>query len=127
MGSVYEDDGVSLGYEAGAYRLMHLAHNSSAMATTVTVAPHAGGTGYSGEPTTRAYQVELLGGVQYEPTAVSVNGKPVQKRAPPVDGTAASAEGWWRSNATGLFEGLVFVVGTGRLPMGDGVSVVVHR
>ena len=47
------------GYESEEYRLMQVTtHNSSAVATTVTVSPHVEGSGYSGEPTTRAYQLE---------------------------------------------------------------------
>ena len=49
---------MSNGYESEEYRLMQVSHNSSAVATTVTVSPHVEGSGYSGEPTTRAYQLE---------------------------------------------------------------------
>ena len=45
VGSVYEDGGVSNGYESEEYRLMQVSHNSSAVATAVTihVSPHACG------------------------------------------------------------------------------------
>ena len=61
-GSVYEDDGVSVGYTQSEYRLARVTQNSSGTTTTVTITPRAEGGGYTGEPTRRAYQLELLTG-----------------------------------------------------------------
>ena len=126
-GTVYEDDGWSLGYTTGAYRLARVTHSSSAAATTVTIVPRAGGSGYRNEPATRAYQVELLTGATspIAPKAVSVGGKPLRQIAP-TDGRAG-AKGWWHGNATGLFGGALLVVGTGELSAADAVSVRVER
>ena len=126
-GTVYEDDGWSLGYTTGAYRLARVTHSSSAAATTVTIVPRAGGSGYRNEPATRAYQVELLTGATapIAPKAVSVGGKPLRQIASS-DGRAG-AKGWWHGNATGLFGGALLVVGTGELSAADAVSVRVER
>jgi hypothetical protein len=128
-GSVYEDDGVSLGYKKGAYRLMRVTHNSSATATAVTIVPHAGGSGYHGERTRRTFQLQMLvGGAQTTPpAAVTLNGKPVHKLLAPPSGAGARVQGWWHGNATGPFEGTVLVVGTGELSTEDVVSVLVQR
>jgi hypothetical protein len=67
---VYEDDGVSNGYESGEYRLMQVKHNSSGVATSVMISPHREGSGFSGEPTTRAYQLELMVGAGVTTEAV---------------------------------------------------------
>jgi hypothetical protein len=125
-GSVYEDDGVSVGYTQSEYRLARVTQNSSGTTTTVTITPRAEGGGYTGEPTRRAYQLELLTGAMAPKTvSVSVDGKPLEQIAP-ADGRAR-ARGWWHDNATGLFGGTLLVVGTGELSTADMVRVRVQR
>eukprot|EP01050_Picozoa_sp_SAG11_P025770 SAG11_NODE_5930_length_1431_cov_1.328829_3_plen_116_part_00 len=90
---------------------------SSASAVTITIAPRDEGGGYPGEPSTRAYQLEIESADLWSakpPTAVTVNGRAVPK----LPSSAAAAGygrtlGYYIGNATGLFEGSVLVVGTG--------------
>ena len=70
-------DGESLSWETSdAFRLLNVSSSSNATTTLVTITPHAGGNGYTGEPVTRGFEVEILGATGALPAAASVNGSP---------------------------------------------------
>lgn len=88
---LYEDDGTSLLYQGGAYRLHAIVHTCDGNGTrTVTVSP-VEGRGYAGEPTQREWVVEFRRSAAKlsAPLAVEVNGVALKhsvEKAPP---------GWW--------------------------------
>jgi hypothetical protein len=70
-------DGESLSWETSdAFRLLNVSSSSNATTTVVTITPHAGGNGYTGEPVTRGFEVEILSDTGALPAAASVNGTP---------------------------------------------------
>lgn len=70
QGVLYEDDGDSQGYQAGAFTTTTFTHQRTVNATTLTIAPREGQ--FEGMPESRAWQVVFLKEVQ--PTRVTVNG-----------------------------------------------------
>ncbi|MCB2156847.1 DUF5110 domain-containing protein [bacterium] len=65
---LYEDDGVSQGYEKGEYALTELSYARTGKSTTVTIAPAAGS--FKDQPEKRSYRIELPG--LQKPTKVMV-------------------------------------------------------
>ena len=120
---VYEDDGTSLGYTTGAFRVLNCSQASNATHTAVHIAPHAAGAGYAGEPATRWYNVELVvGATTARPRRVTVAGQEVRE----AEAGGGRARGWWRSKfgPRGL---PTLVVGTGAVGAGRALEVVVER
>lgn len=69
--SLYEDDGISLDYQKGAYATTALRYTQKGSKATVTVSPAEGS--YPGQTTRRAYCLQLPG--LKENAKVTVNGK----------------------------------------------------
>ena len=75
----------------------------------MTITPHAGGNGYTSEPATRGFEVEILSDNGVLPAAVSVNGAPKP----------------WRNGTFGPNHIHTIVVPTGMADAAQRVDVVV--
>ena len=74
---VYEDDGDSLLYKDGAFRVMNISHATSHGITTLEVEPRAAGDGYAGERSSRTLEINLRTGTAPArlPKSATVNGE----------------------------------------------------
>lgn len=90
--TLYEDDGVSLAYQAGEVRTTLLSQQPLADGLQVTIGAARGG--YSGAPFERANQLELVVENAAALQSVSLNGADLPRLAGPDEWKAAS-QGWY--------------------------------
>ncbi len=113
--TLYEDDGASLDYQSGKFRLTELSTETANGKTTVTISPAKGD--YTTEWTEREWTVRLH---TSEVTPVTINGEAVSFQTIAKDASAApfAAEG-------GSPDGAVIVV-TFKLPLDQSVELVME-
>ncbi|MFI7642523.1 TIM-barrel domain-containing protein [Nonomuraea sp. NPDC049400] len=90
--TLYEDDGASTGYQAGAVRTTQISQQLTGSTATVTVAASSGT--YTGAPSSRSNVVELVAATQA--SAVTLNGGPLTQHATKAAFDAA-ASGWYNA------------------------------
>ncbi len=83
--SVYEDSGVSVDYQRGAFSCTPITAAQNGDTLRLEIGPAEGS--YSGMPKSRGYELRLP--ADWPPTSVTVNGAPVAQAGP-------SGEGGWR-------------------------------
>ena len=93
--TVFEDEGEGLGYaRSGAFRLLNATQDDrDAGPLALTITPFAGGAGYPGEPSTRAFSAQFVVAADApSPSRCTANGAAV-----PFSSPEAPPPGWWRS------------------------------
>ena len=88
--NVYEDEGEGLVYQSGAFRMLNVTQDARSNTTfVVTITPCAGGNGYAGEPTQRAFSVQFVTLMRVTPTSVTSNGVAIPAA------NNGTSPGWW--------------------------------